>query len=48
MDDNVNGDYMIEWLKEYESANHLDIMFFVVIWSFIMIEYTFWRLAWKR
>lgn len=39
---------MIDWIKEYESVNHLDIIFFVVVWSFLMIEYICWRLAWKK
>jgi len=35
---------MIEWLQEYNSPNHLDIMLFGIFWSFIMIEYTIWRI----
>jgi len=35
---------MIDWLTEYDSPNHLDIMLFGIFWSFIMIEYTIWRM----
>jgi len=35
---------MINWLTEYNSPNHLDIMLFGIFWSFIMIEYTIWRI----
>jgi len=35
---------MIDWLTEYDSPNHLDIMLFGIFWSFIMIEYTIWRI----
>jgi len=35
---------MIDWLTEYNSPNHLDIMLFGIFWSFIMIEYTIWRI----
>ena len=34
---------MIDWLTEYNSPNHLDIMLFGIFWSFIMIEYIIWR-----
>ena len=36
---------MIEWLQEYNSPNHLDVIFFGVVWSFAMIEYVIWRLG---
>ena len=29
---------------DYESPNHLDIIFFSIVWTFIMIEYFIWRL----
>ena len=29
---------------DYDSPNHLDIMFFIVIWTFITVEYLNWRL----
>jgi hypothetical protein len=32
------------WLSEYESANHLDIIFFIVVWTFVTVEYLMWRL----
>lgn len=35
---------MIDWIQEYDSPNHLDIMLFGIFWSFIMIEYTIWRI----
>ena len=34
---------MIEKLTEYNSPNHLDIIFFGVIWTFLVIEYYLWR-----
>ena len=30
---------MIEWLYEYNSPNHLDVILFGIFWSFMMIEY---------
>jgi|LWDU01.1.fsa_nt_gi hypothetical protein len=38
---------MIDLLSEYESANHLDIMFFAIIWTFLMVEYYLWRVNFK-
>jgi hypothetical protein len=35
---------MIDWLLEYDSPNHLDIMLFGIFWSFVMIEYIIWRI----
>jgi len=35
---------MIEWLKEYNSPNHLDIIIFGIIWTFMTIEYYIWRM----
>ena len=34
---------MIDWLTEYDSPNHLDIMFFGMVWTFLAIEYYLWR-----
>jgi len=39
---------MIDWLIEYNSPNHLDIIIFGMVWTFIMTEYVLWRLSWKR
>ena len=36
---------MIDWLHEYNSPNHLDIILFGIFWSFAMIEYVLWRLG---
>jgi len=35
---------MINWLQEYDSPNHLDIILFGIFWSFMMIEYVIWRM----
>jgi hypothetical protein len=32
------------WLKEYESANHLDVMIFIIIFYPLAVEYLKWRL----
>lgn len=37
VDDNMN------WITDYNSPNHLDIIFFGVIWTFFVIEYFIWR-----
>ena len=29
---------------DYNSPNHLDIIFFGIVWSFLMIEYYLWRI----
>jgi hypothetical protein len=29
---------------DYESPNHLDIMLFGIIWTFLVIEYYIWRI----
>jgi len=39
---------MIDWLTEYNSPNHLDIIIFGMVWTFVMTEYVLWRLSWKR
>jgi hypothetical protein len=39
---------MIDWLTEYESPNHLDVIIFGMLWTFIMTEYVLWRLQWKK
>mgnify|MGYP003134818836 FL=1 len=28
---------------EYDSPNHLDIIFFGIVWTFFVIEYFIWR-----
>jgi len=28
---------------DYDSPNHLDIIFFGILWTFIVIEYFLWR-----
>tara|TARA_R100001082_G_scaffold104192_1_gene75318 strand:- start:4919 stop:5032 length:114 start_codon:yes stop_codon:yes gene_type:complete len=33
---------MIDW-TEYDSPNHLDIIFFGIFWTFMAIEYYLWR-----
>ena len=38
---------MIEKLSEYESANHLDIIFFGIVWTFLMVEYYLWRINFR-
>ena len=35
---------MIDWLAEYNSPNHLDIIIFGIFWTFAMTEYVLWRL----
>ena len=35
---------MIDWLQEYNSPNHLDIIIFGIFWGFAMVEYVLWRL----
>ena len=42
MDGYTNGDDM-NWLTDYNSPNHLDIIFFGIIWTFFVIEYFIWR-----
>ena len=42
MDGYTNGDDM-NWLTDYDSPNHLDIIFFGIIWTFFVIEYFIWR-----
>ena len=39
---------MINWLTEYNSTNHLDIIIFGMFWTFVMTEYVLWRLQWKK
>ena len=34
---------MIERITDYDSPNHLDIIFFGIVWTFIVIEYYIWR-----
>ena len=34
---------MIEKLIDYDSPNHLDIIIFGIVWTFIVIEYYIWR-----
>jgi len=29
---------------DYNSPNHLDIIFFGIVWSFFIIEYYLWRI----
>ena len=29
---------------DYNSPNHLDIMFFGIVWTFLVIEYYIWRI----
>ena len=29
---------------DYESPNHLDIMFFGIVWTLIVVEYYLWRI----
>ena len=33
------------WLGEYESPNHLDVMFFIILFYPLAIEYLKWRLG---
>jgi hypothetical protein len=33
----------MNWFSDYDSPNHLDIIFFGIVWSFLMIEYYLWR-----
>jgi hypothetical protein len=35
---------MINWISEYNSPNHLDIIIFGIFWTFAMTEYVLWRL----
>ena len=35
---------MIGWLSEYNSPNHLDIIIFGIVWTFLVIEYYLWRI----
>jgi len=39
---------MIDWLYNYNSPNHLDVILFGMFWSLMMIEYIAWRFAWKK
>ena len=33
----------MDWTS-YNSPNHLDIIFFGIVWTFIVIEYYIWRI----
>ena len=35
---------LIDWFKDYDSPNHIDIMLFGMFWSFLMIEYILWSM----
>ena len=32
---------------DYNSPNHLDIIFFGIVWTFLVIEYYLWRVNFK-
>jgi len=38
---------MIDWLSDYNSPNHLDIIFFGIVWTFLVIEYYLWRVNFR-
>jgi len=32
---------------DYNSPNHLDIIFFGIVWTFLVIEYYLWRVNFR-
>ena len=41
--DEGSGEEIMNWLSEYESTNHLDVMIFIVVFYPVAVEYLLWR-----